>query len=229
FGRPAPQSWKAPFFKSLAQQALALARAVPGLEATAERIRALHALTAFGAAVPGAQARLDRALALLMPMLESWPEHGLVPERNPSDQLAAVRGLVETRAVLHAAHHEPPPALDAAIARAGHALAALRHRDGGLALFHGSAEEDAALIDVVLALSGAAAAVPSRYSGGFERATCGDTLLLFDAVPPPPAHHDRAAHAGLLAFELGAGAQRLVVNCGTYRGRSVALREAGRV
>ena len=229
FGRPAPQSWKAPFFKCLAHQALALVRAVPRLAATAERLRALHALVAFGAAVPGAPARLDRALELLLPLLEAWPHHGIVAERNPSDQLAALRDLIDTRAVLVAAHHEPPAALDAAIARAGRALAALRHGDGRLALFHGGAEGDARLIDVALALSGAAAAVPRHFSGGFERAAGGETLLLLDAAPPPPRGHDRAAHAGMLAFELDAGGQRLVVNCGTYRGRDAGWREAGRM
>lgn len=229
FGRPAPQSWKAPFFRSLAHQALVLARAVPRLASAAERVSALHALIAFGAAVPGAQARLDRALDLLRPLLEAWPAHGVVAERDPSAQLAAVRGLVGIRAVLAAAHHEPPAGLDAAIARAGRALAALRHRDGRLALFHGGAEEDERLIDSVLALAGAAAAVPHRFSGGFERAAGGETLLLLDAAPPPPRGHDRGAHAGPLAFELAAGAQRLVVNCGTYRGRDAGWREAGRM
>ncbi len=229
FGRPAPQSWKVPFFRSLAQQALVLARTAPRLKDTAERVTALHALIAFGAAVPGAQARLDRALELLRPLLEAWPAHGVVAERNPAAQLAAVRGLVGIRAVLAAAHHEPPPALEAAIARAGRALAALRHGDGHLALFHGGTEGDARMIDTALALAGAAAAMPHRFSGGFERAVCGDTLLLFDAAPPPPRGHDRGAHAGLLAFELAAGAQRLVVNCGAYRGRDAGWREAGRM
>jgi len=229
FGRSAPQSWKAPFFRSLARQALALARAVPGIAGTAERIRALRALIAFGAAVPGAQARLDGALALLLPMLEAWPAHGLIAERNPSGQLAVLRDLVDTRALLLAAHHDPPPMLDAAIARAARALGALRHGDGGLALFHGAAEEAGAVIDMALALAGAGAALPSRFSAGFERAACVDTLLLFDAAAPPPSGLDRAACAGTLAFELSTGDQRLVVNCGTYRGRAAGWAEAGRM
>jgi uncharacterized heparinase superfamily protein len=192
-------------------------------------VRALHALVAFGAAVPGAHARLDRALHLLRPMLEAWPQHGVVAERNPSGQLAALRGLIGIRAVLAAAHHEAPPALEAAIARAGRALAALRHGDGGLAVFHGGVEEDRRTIDVALALSGAAAAVPHTFSGGFERAAAGETLLLLDAAPPPPRGHDGGAHAGMLAFELGVGAQRLVVNCGAYHGRDAGWRIAGRM
>ncbi len=229
FGKPAPQSWKALFFRSLAHQALALARAAPRVAATAERTRALRALIAFGAAVPGAQTRLARALGLLIPTLEALPGHGAIVERNPSDQLAVLRDLVDTRAALVAAHHDPQPVLDAAIARAGRALAALRHGDGGLALFHGGGEEDRTLIDAVLALAGAEAAAPSRFSGGFERAACGDALLFLDGAPPPPRHHDRAAHAGTLAFELSAGVQRLIVNCGTYRGSNAGWRDAGRM
>src|SRR5262249_11396831 len=96
-------------------------------------------------------------------------------------------------------------------------------------LFHGSAEEDATLIDVVLALAGAEAVVPSRYSAGFERAARGDALILFDTAPPPPLRHDCVAHAGTLAFEFSAGGARLVVNCGAYRGRNRAWRDAGRM
>jgi uncharacterized heparinase superfamily protein len=229
FGKAAPQSFKAPFFRSLARQALALARMAPRLAPTAERVHALRALISFGAAVPGAHARLDLALRFLLPMLEAWPEHGLVPERNPSDQLTVLRDLVDIRAFLVAAHHEMPYALESAIARVGRALAALRHGDGGLALFHGGAEEDATLVDVVLALAGAEAAAPSRFSGGFERAACGDAVLLLDAAPPPAPGHDRAAHAGMLAFEFSAGRARMIVNCGAYRGGDPRWREAGRM
>src|SRR5262249_57022568 len=68
FGKPAPQSWKAPFFRSMARQALALARATPRIQATAERVHALRALVAFGAAVPGAQVRLDPPMGILLPI-----------------------------------------------------------------------------------------------------------------------------------------------------------------
>jgi len=229
FGKPAPLSFKAAFFKSLAHQARALARAAPRIAATAERIRALRALICFGAAVPGAQNRLIQARQQLQPVLETWPDHGMIPERNPSAQLAVLRDLVDIRAFLQAAHHEPPAALEPAIGRASRALAALRHGDGALALFHGGAEEDATFCDVVLALAGAEAALPPRFNGGYQRVVQGDAVLVFDAAPPPPRLHDRGAHAGTLAFEFSAGAARLVVNCGTYRGADPAWREAGRV
>jgi uncharacterized heparinase superfamily protein len=230
YGKPAPQSFKGPFFRSMAHQARALARAAPRIQATPVRVRALRALVSFGSAVPGAQARLELAIRLLRPLLEAWPASGVIAERNPSGQLAALRDLVDIRAFLTAAHHEPPPALDAVIARGGRALAALRHGDGALALFHGGAEEDPVLIDVVLALAGAEAAAPSRFSGGFERACRGESVLLLDAAPAPPS-----GHAGALAFEFSAGAARLVVNCGAFRASrgghaaAAAWHDAGRV
>ena len=229
FGRPAPQSFKAPFFRSMAHQARALARAAPRIVATPERVRALRALISFGAAVPGAHTRLELAMGLLSPLIDAWPEHGLIPERNPSGQLAVLRDLIDIRAFLVSAQHEPPSALDLAIARTARALAALRHGDGGLALFHGGAEEDPTLVDVVLAVAGAEAVAPSRFSAGYERATCGDGVLLFDLAPPPPPGRDRLAHAGALAFEFSAGAARLIVNCGAYRGDDPAWRDSGRM
>jgi len=229
FGKPAPQSFKAPFFRSMAHQARALARAAPRIAATPERVRALRALISFGAAVPGAHARLDLAIGLLSPLVEAWPGHGLIPERDPSGQLAVLRDLIDIRAFLVAAHHETPPALELAVARTARALAAMRHGDGGLALFHGGAEEDPTFVDVVLALAGAEAVAPSRFSAGYERASGGDGVLLFDAAGPPPPGSDRFAHAGALAFEFSAGPARLIVNCGAYRGDDPAWRDAGRM
>ncbi|MET0179370.1 MAG: heparinase II/III-family protein, partial [Novosphingobium sp.] len=40
------------------------------------------------------------------------------------------------------------------------------------------------------------------------------TVLLVDAAPPPVARHARDGCASTLAFELSAGPQRLIVNCG---------------
>jgi uncharacterized heparinase superfamily protein len=197
--------------------------------ATADRVRALRALICFGAAVPGAQNRLAFASQHLRPLLAAWPDDGMIPERNPSLQLAVLRDLVDIRAFLQAAHHEPPAALEPAIARAARALAAMRHGDGALALFHGGVEEGSAACDVVLALTGLGAALPARYSGGYQRAVRGDAVLIFDAAPPPPRGHDHRAHAGTLAFEFGAGGARLVVNCGAARIADPKWRDAGRV
>jgi uncharacterized heparinase superfamily protein len=228
FGKPAPQSFKTLFFLSMAHQARALARTHRKLADTAACVSALSGLVAFGAAVPGASARLKRALRRLAGLLRAWPASGVVTERNPSAQLAALRHLVDIDSILKTAERALPLSLEGTIARAGRALAALRHGDGGLVLFHGSIEEDPAFVDIVLARARAGAAVPWRFSGGFERAMRGDSLLLFDAAAPPRRSHDRVAHAGTLAFEFSANAARLIVNCGAARGQDAAWRDAGR-
>nr|WP_279590160.1 heparinase II/III family protein [Rhizomicrobium palustre] len=50
---------------------------------------------------------------------------------------------------------------------------------------------------------------------GYHRMSANRTLVLFDCGTPPPGVYSNTAHAGCLAFELSAGAQRLIVNCGT--------------
>ena len=53
----------------------------------------------------------------------------------------------------------------------------------------------------------------ARHSG-YQRLLAGRTLVLFDCGVPPPGPFSCHAHAGSLAFELSAGPQRIVVNCG---------------
>ena len=136
-------------------------------------------------------------------------------ERSPAAQLAALRELAEMRALMQTGQVAPPLALAAALDRMAPALRALRHADGGLALFNGSQEENPALIDLVLAQAtrsrSAQAALPE---GGFIRLQVGRCTLFLDAGPPPPSGYDSLSHAGTLSFELSMGRERLIVNCG---------------
>ena len=68
------------------------------------------------------------------------------------------------------------------------ALRAMRHGDGGLALFNGSREETSALVDLVLTQAGRGSRAPSALNeGGFQRLQAGRTVLIVDAGAPPPA------------------------------------------
>ncbi|MGY4401140.1 putative heparinase superfamily protein [Bradyrhizobium sp. USDA 3315] len=49
---------------------------------------------------------------------------------------------------------------------------------------------------------------------GFQRLDAGNTALIIDTGPPPPASVSQDAHAGCLSFELSSGVSRIVVNCG---------------
>jgi uncharacterized heparinase superfamily protein len=91
-----------------------------------------------------------------------------------------------------------------------------RHGDGALALFNGGGESDARMIAGLLArdeVRGQPFAY-ARYSG-YHRLAAGRTLMLLDCGKPPPSVFSASAHAGCLAFELSANAQRIVVNCGS--------------
>ncbi len=63
---------------------------------------------------------------------------------------------------------------------------------------------------------------------GFQRLQCGQSLVLVDAGKPPPRGFDGEAHAGTLAFELSQGRERIIVNCGGYRGTKPAWRRVAR-
>jgi uncharacterized heparinase superfamily protein len=49
---------------------------------------------------------------------------------------------------------------------------------------------------------------------GYQRIKAGDTLVQFDAAPPPRSRHVRTGCASTLAFELSDGPARIIVNCG---------------
>jgi uncharacterized heparinase superfamily protein len=94
-------------------------------------------------------------------------------------------------------------------------LRTLRHGDGGLALFNGTRDEHATVVEQVLTQAGRASRAPAALpDAGFHRLNTGRTVLIVDAGPPPPHGVDRLSHAGTLSFELSIGRERLVVNCG---------------
>jgi uncharacterized heparinase superfamily protein len=56
----------------------------------------------------------------------------------------------------------------------------------------------------------------------------GHSLVLVDTGKPPSVGFDEAAHAGPLSFEFSQGRERIVVNCGGYRGTQRAWRQVAR-
>ncbi|TLU71700.1 heparinase II/III family protein [Lichenicoccus roseus] len=140
---------------------------------------------------------------------------GCQTERSPYAHLVTLRELAEMRALMQTGQIAPPLSLAAALDRMAPALRALRHGDGGLALFNGSQEEDPAHIDQVLMLAARGRAVQQALpEGGFLRLQVGRSLLFVDAGPPAPPGYDALAQAGTLSFELSVGRERLIVNCG---------------
>jgi uncharacterized heparinase superfamily protein len=214
------------FFHGLALQARHLSRTVRTGKDGAERLLALKGLLYSGLSLPEGEKRRHQALKLLDGELarQILPDGGHF-ERSPSVHLATLRHLIDMRGSLIAAGQPSPEALNNAIDRMAPMLRAYRHGDGALALFNDSVEEEPWLIDLVLAQSGTKGrAQANAPHAGFRRVQAGRTLLITDHGAP--ARHGRRAHAGTLSFELSAGKERLIVNCGPWHGADATWRKA---
>jgi uncharacterized heparinase superfamily protein len=193
-----------------------LSAALPAEERDGRALTALKGLVAASVALPEHAGFLARATKFLVLELERQilPD-GCHVERSPAAHLAALQDLTEIRALLQAAQADAPPALAGAIERLALALRALRHPDGGLALFNGSKEDLPSLIDLVLSQAGRSGRAQGGLSAsGLFRLAGGKAVLLADAGAPAAPGLDRFAHAGTLAFEFSPGRERLIVNCG---------------
>lgn len=135
--------------------------------------------------------------------------------RNPGLLIDLLLDLLPLRQCYGARHLPPPPALLNAIDRMMPMLRFFRHGDGAFAHFNGMGPTPADWLATVLAYDDARGRPLSNapYSG-YQRMEAAGTILIADtgAPPPPPLSHE--AHAGCLAFEMSAGRNRLVINCG---------------
>ncbi len=215
---------------SLARQARHLARVAAWETTGAARLHAVKGLILAGIALGLGERRVTRAIADLaheLP-LQVLPDGGHV-ERSPAVQLTVLRDLVDVRTALRSAHIVVPDALQMAIDRMAPMLRLFRHGDGRLAQFNDTSEEYGALADLLLTRSEVRARPPvSAPHSGFQRLQCGKTIVIADTGAPPPRGLDRHAHAGTLSFEMSVGRERLIVNCGAYRGTSPDWRRAAR-
>jgi uncharacterized heparinase superfamily protein len=214
------------FFRGLALQARHLSRTARNGEDGAERLLAYKGLLYSGLSLPEGERRTQQALKLLAAELsrQILPDGGHF-ERSPSAHLSVLRHLIDIRGSLIAAGQPAPEALNNAIDRMAPVLRAYRHGDGALALFNDSIENEPWLIDLVLAQCAAKGrAQDNAPHTGFRRVQAGRSLLIADLGAP--ARCGRRVHAGTLSFELSAGKERLIVNCGTWRGDDDDWRKA---
>ena len=194
------------------------------------RLRALKGLIAGLVVFGSAEKRVMRALRAVERELPAqiFPDGGH-RSRNPSVQLDVLRDLVDTRAALRAGKVEIPSALQDAIDRMAPMLRFFRHGDRKLALFNNSIEEDGILVDLVLTRTETKGRAPTQApQSGFQRIQAGHSLVLVDTGKSPAEGFDEAAHAGPLSFEMSQGRERIIVNCGGYRGTQRAWRQVAR-
>lgn len=228
FASTADDAFRQKLMVRLVTDARGLSAALPAEELDARALTALKGLIAAAVALPEHSGLLTRALRFLPQEIarQVLPD-GCHVERSPAAHLSALQDLTEIRALLQASQTPPPTVLAAAIERMAPALRVLRHADGGLALFNGSKEETATLVDLVLTQAGRGGRGPSSLTnGGFQRMQAGKSLVLVDCGAPPPPGLDRFAHAGTLSLELSIGRERLIVNCGAFPAGADAWHDA---
>lgn len=228
YAADADSRFREELFASLARQSRHLSRsshmASPGLES----VLAQQGLIYAGIAVPES----DNYLAQGLELLEAEAGKQILPDgghvsRNPNNQLRMLRALLEIRDALTAAHIDLPNWLKNVIERMVPMTRALRLGDGALVCFHGGNAGESAEIDLILAKSkirGKPALIAPHTQ--FHRLSAGKTTLVLDAGAPPAVHANRWAHAGTLAFEMSAGKERLIVNCGSTRHMGVKWHQA---
>jgi len=230
FAASADDGFRQKLMARLVADARRLAASLPTEELDGRALTALKGVIAAAVALPDHAAFLTRALRVLPQELarQVLPDGSHV-ERSPAQLMAALQDLIEIRSLLQAAQVQPPPALGSAVERMGPALRTLRHGDGGLALFNGSKDESAGLVELVLAQAGRSGrALASLTEGGFQRLQAGQSVLIADCGAPAPPKIDRFAHAGTLSFELSVGRDRMVVNCGGAPAAGGEWRDASR-
>ena len=230
FAASADDGFRQSLMARLVADARTLAATLPAEELDERALTAVKGLIAAAVALPEQASFMSRAMKVLPQELQRQinPD-GTHCERSPAQLLAALQDLTEIRTLLQAGQTQAPPALPAAIERMAPVLRALRHGDGGLALFNGTREESPALIEAVLTQAGRAGRVPGNMpDGGFQRLSAGRSLLIVDCGKPTPHGLDRFAHAGTLSFELSVGRDRMIVNCGAAPAASGEWRDAAR-
>lgn len=215
-------------FGEIAREARHLARTAIRGAAGPRRIVALKGLIYCGVSLPDCDRWLHQGLKQLdAELIRQLQPDGGHASRNPSVQLYVFADLIALRETLAAAHIAVPGWLTESIERMAPMLRALRHGDGGLALFNGGAAEDPGIIDLLLTRSNVKArTAASAPHSGFHRIASGRTTVIIDAGTPPPPSANRWSHAGTLSFEMSAGRERLIVNCGAAPARGSAWRHA---
>jgi uncharacterized heparinase superfamily protein len=218
------------FMRALGQHARHLQRSLEdGLEGEA-RLLCTIALAELGLCAQGMPKLARRSSKLLIDELKAQilPDGGHIG-RNPQMIIDLLLDLLPLRQAYAARGASAPQLLLNVIDRMMPMLRLFRHGDGSMALFNGMGPTAAHALATVLAYDDARA-LPLMHApnSGYERMEAGDTIMVVDVGPSPPAAFSCDAHAGALSFEMSSGAQRLIVNCGVPYNPRPPLREAAR-
>ena len=180
------------------------------------RVAGWCAITAAGLLLPeGKPRRLYGEAGLIRALGDLVAEDGGVLSRCPDAQMLALALLTDLIACYDATDIEAPQALSVMRELLVPPLLSLRHGDGALGNWQGNGAISADRVSALIEATGVRARPLADVNNwGFHRLRGSQTVLQFDAAPPPRARHARTGCASTLAFEMSDGPQRLIVNCG---------------
>ncbi len=218
------------FLRSLARQVRYLRHTALEAPDGVPRMQTLVALTYAALCMAGQVRHLRTTIKRLIAEVERQilSDGGHI-SRNPGALIEILLDLLPLRQAFTARNIPPPATLNNAIDRMMPMLRFFRHGDGNFAHFNGMGPTEPDLIATILAHDDARGAplANAPYSG-YQRAETGGLVLLMDTGTPPPLTMSQEAHAGCLSFELSAGLQRIVVNCGLPRTNRETWRQVAR-
>jgi uncharacterized heparinase superfamily protein len=228
------QAFRARTLSTIADTARWLDRHVGKAEDRLAEVAGWCAIVAAGLLLPeGKPRRLYGEAGLLRALSELVGDDGGVLSRSPLGQIEAIGLLVRLTACYRATRRDPPAAIQTMLGVLVPPLLGVLHGDGGLANWQGAGAIEAERIAALIGATGVRARpLRDARQWGYQRVAAGSprsaTVLLVDAAPPPLSRHARDGCASTLAFELSAGAQRLVVNCGgaAFAGGALPVRLA---
>ncbi len=181
------------------------------------RLRALTAILLAGLCVAEQEAYLSSYVSVFCGELQKQIlEDGGHASRDPADLIELLLEMLPLKQCFVARQIEPPEALYTALARMNPMLRFLRLGDGSLAHFNGMGPTLVDQVSTVLAyddVGGIFQGIVAPNSG-YARLAAGDTVVLADAGSAPVLHLSSRAHAGCASFEMSAGYEPLITNCG---------------
>lgn len=204
------------FLSALARGYWRLRRDLKDERSGSAQLSAAIAMTAYALCVQGGAPLLKHAVAALDGQLakQILPD-GVTIDRNPQRLVDLLFDLLPLRHAFMARGLTPPSELLNAIDRMTPALRLFRHGDGSLALFNGMGITAPDRVAAALSCEDVQGRpIFNARHAGYQRIQAAESLVIFDAGPPPPPGLSHTAHAGALSFEFSVGAERIVVNCG---------------
>jgi len=210
-------AYRAALLNTLARGARHIERSAGKAPHGLARITAWAGVICAGLVVQGGAARLRQGeTGIARAIAAAMHDDGGLHSRSPAEQLALVETLSQLRTAYIAAGRETPETVAEALEGAVAALLSATLGDGALSSWQGANMLDARRIAAAVEGSGVEAPRALRLARGwgYQRAQAKQSVLVFDAAPPPPTRALSGGCASTLAFEMSDGPDRVIVNCG---------------